>query len=100
MTATPLRPGYDGSLTVIAYRNASGTGVAGATGAASGAPDVYLPGIPTASWVFAVGNDWDRAVARTPVAGQAAPGPVDRHRLGRHLLGAVDGGARAPRRGS
>jgi len=70
VTATPLRSGFDGSLTVIAYRNASGTGVAGATGAPSGAPDVYLPGIATASWVFAVGNDWDRAVARTPVAGQ------------------------------
>ena len=70
VTATPLRAGFDGSLTVIAYRNASGTGVAGATGAPSGAPDVYLPGIATASWVFAVGNDWDRAVARTPVAGQ------------------------------
>jgi hypothetical protein len=70
VTATPLRSGFDGSLTVIAYRNAAGTGVAGAAGAASGAPDIYLPGIPAASWVFAVGNDWDRAVARTPVAGQ------------------------------
>ena len=70
VTATPLRSGFDGSLTVIAFRNAAGTGVAGASGAASGAPDIYLPGIPTASWVFAVGNDWDRAVARTPVAGQ------------------------------
>ena len=44
--------------------------MAGAAGAPSGAPDIYLPGIPAASWVFAVGNDWDRAVARTPVAGQ------------------------------
>ena len=70
VTATPQRTGYDGSLTVVAFRNAAGTGVAGAAGAASGAPDIYLPGIPAASWVFAVGNDWDRAVARTPVAGQ------------------------------
>jgi hypothetical protein len=70
VTATPLRSGFDGSLTVIAYRNAAGTGVAGAAGAPSGAPDIYLPGIGTGSWVFAVGNDWDRAVARTPVAGQ------------------------------
>jgi Bacterial Ig domain/Lysyl oxidase len=70
VTATPLRSGFDGSLTVIAFRNAAGTGVAGASAAASGAPDIFLPGIPTASWVFAVGNDWDRAVARTPVAGQ------------------------------
>jgi hypothetical protein len=70
VTATPLRSGFDGSLTVVAFRNAAGTGVAGAAGAATGAPDIYLPGIPAASWVFAVGNDWDRAVARTPVAGQ------------------------------
>jgi hypothetical protein len=70
VTATPLRSGYDGSLTVIAFRNAAGTGVAGATGAPSGAPDIYLPGVAAGSWVFAVGNDWDRAVARTPVAGQ------------------------------
>jgi Big-like domain-containing protein/lysyl oxidase len=70
VTATPQRSGYDGSLTVIAYRNAAGTGVAGAAGATTGAPDIYLPGIGTGSWVFAVGNDWDRAVARTPVSGQ------------------------------
>jgi hypothetical protein len=70
VTATPQRSGFDGSLTVVAFRNASGTGVAGAAGATSGAPDIYLPGIGTGSWVWAVGNDWDRAVARTPVAGQ------------------------------
>jgi hypothetical protein len=70
VAATPLRSGYDGSLTVVAFRNAAGTGVAGAAGAASGAPDIYVPGIGTGSWVFTVGNDWDRAVARTPVAGQ------------------------------
>ena len=31
---------------MIAFRNAAGTGVAGAAGAASGAPDIYLPGDP------------------------------------------------------
>jgi Big-like domain-containing protein/lysyl oxidase len=70
VTATPQRSGFDGSLTVVAFRNASGTGVAGAAGATTGAPDIYLPGIGTGSWVWAVGNDWDRAVARTPVTGQ------------------------------
>lgn len=70
VTAAPLQGGYDGSLTVVAFKNAAGTGVAGATGAPSGAPDIYLPGISTGSWVFAAGNDWDRAVARTPSAGQ------------------------------
>jgi hypothetical protein len=70
VTATPLRSGYDGLLTVIAFKNAAGTGVAGATGAPSGAPDVYLPGVSAGSWVFAVGNDWDGATARTPASGQ------------------------------
>jgi hypothetical protein len=70
VTATPLRAGYDGLLHVIAFRNAAGVGVAGASGAPSGAPDIYLPGVAAGSWVFAVGNDYDRAVARTPVTGQ------------------------------
>jgi hypothetical protein len=70
ISATPLRRAYDGLLRVTAFNGASGTGVAGAAGAPSGAPDIYLPGVAAGSWVFAVGNDWDRAVARTPVAGQ------------------------------
>jgi hypothetical protein len=70
VTATPERSGYDGSLTVIAFKDAAGTGVAGASGAPSGAPNIYLPAIGTGSWVFAVGSDRDRAVARTPVTGQ------------------------------
>jgi hypothetical protein len=70
VTATPEKSGYPGSLTVIAYRDAAGVGIAAAAGAPAGEPDVYLPGTGMGSWVFAVGNDWDRAVARTPVAGQ------------------------------
>jgi hypothetical protein len=70
ITATPLQSGYQGMLTVIAFKNAAGIGTAGATGAPSGAPDVYLPGVNRGSWVFAVGNDWDRAVGRTPSTGQ------------------------------
>jgi hypothetical protein len=62
--------GYHGSLTVIAFTNASGPGIVGQAGAPTGAPDIYLPGITAGNWVFAVGNDWDRAVARNPVSGQ------------------------------
>ena len=62
--------GWYGSLVVIAFSNAAGVGIAGAQSAPSGAPNVYLPGIAEGNWVFAVGNDWDGAVARTPVAGQ------------------------------
>jgi hypothetical protein len=42
----------------------------GRAGAISGAPDIILPGVVAGDWVFAVGNDWDKAIARTPVAGQ------------------------------
>ena len=70
VTSRPAVTGFHGSLTVIAFRNASGTGVAGQASAATGAPDISLPGIGTGNWVFAVGNDWDGATARTPVAGQ------------------------------
>ena len=59
-----------GRSTVIAFRNAAGIGVAGASGAPSGAPGRLPAGRHQGSWAFAVGNDWDRAVARTPVAGQ------------------------------
>ncbi len=70
ITAVPAATGYDGSLTVIAFGGASGPGVAGAAGAPTGAPSIYLPAVQAGSWVFAVGQDWDRAQARTPVAGQ------------------------------
>jgi hypothetical protein len=62
--------GYHGSMTVIAFTNASGPGVVGQASAPSGAPDIYLPGVAAGSWVFAVGYDWDRAIARVPVSGQ------------------------------
>jgi hypothetical protein len=68
--ATPLRTGYDGLLTVVAFKNAAGTGTAGATGASTGAPDIYLPGVQAGSWMWAVGNDWDGATARAPASGQ------------------------------
>jgi hypothetical protein len=68
--AQPGVAGYDGSLTVMAFTNAAGSGVVGQTSAASGAPAVYLPGVQAGNWVFAVGNDWDHATARTPVSGQ------------------------------
>jgi hypothetical protein len=61
---------YHGSLTVIAFTNASGVGITGQAGARSGAPDVSLPGVSAGNWVFAVGNDWDHAIARSPMSGQ------------------------------
>jgi hypothetical protein len=61
---------YHGSLTVIAFTNAAVTGNVGQASAASGAQDLSLPGVTTGSWVYAVGNDWDKAIGRTPVSGQ------------------------------
>jgi hypothetical protein len=70
VVSQPGISGFHGSMTVIAFRNAAGAGVVGQASAPSGAPDIFLPGVAAGSWVFAVGNDWDRAVARTPVSGQ------------------------------
>ena len=71
VTAQPgVGTAYHGSLTVIAFTNASGPGIVNQTSAPSGAPDIYLPGVSAGNWVFAVGNDWDNAIARTPVSGQ------------------------------
>lgn len=70
VTALTGMGSYHGSLTVIAFTNAAGTSVVGRTGAPSGAPDIMLPGVIAGDWVFAVGNDWDNAIARTPSSGQ------------------------------
>jgi hypothetical protein len=70
ITVSPTVAGYPGLLTILAFAGADGVSVAGAAGAPSGAPSIYLPGVERGSWVFAVGNDWDRAVARSVVSGQ------------------------------
>jgi chitodextrinase len=72
VTATRFSGSYVGSITVAAFRDASLTGV-GATGGASatsGAPSASLLATETGSVVWGVGNDWDRAVARTQGVGQ------------------------------
>ncbi|GAA1968316.1 hypothetical protein GCM10009798_30950 [Nocardioides panacihumi] len=70
VTATPRAGGYDGMLSVFAFRNASSVGVAAAAGSPSGAPNFYVPAVQEGSWVFAAGNDWDGASARRAVRGQ------------------------------
>jgi hypothetical protein len=70
VTSQPGVTGFHGSLTVIAFTNAAGTGIPARASAPTGAPDVYVPGVSAGNWVFAVGNDWDNAIARTPVSGQ------------------------------
>jgi hypothetical protein len=70
VTSTPGKVGYHGSLTVIAFTNAAGVGIVNQAGASSGAPDIVISGASAGNWVFAVGHDWDSAVARVPVSGQ------------------------------
>jgi hypothetical protein len=70
VSSTQASGGVHQSLTVIAFSGAAGVGASGAGGAASGAPTVSLTAQAAGSVVYAVGNDWDRAVARTVPAGQ------------------------------
>jgi hypothetical protein len=68
--ATVAQAGYDLSLTVVAIRAASGLGASATASASSGAPTIMVTTTRASSLVFAVGNDWDRAVAHKLPAGQ------------------------------
>ncbi len=65
VTSTPARAGYDQDLTVIAMQGTAGAGASAAASAPSGAPRVSLTTTDASSLVFAVGDDWDAATART-----------------------------------
>jgi hypothetical protein len=72
VTAT-LSQSVAASMTVLTFTGADPSGVVGATGtgnAATGAPTASLVTTRNNSWVFAVGDDWDNAIARTPGANQ------------------------------
>lgn len=69
VTSTPAKTGYDQSLTVIAMEGVRGIGASVAGSGSTGAPNVSLTTTDTTSLVFAVGHDWDRAVARTLPSG-------------------------------
>jgi hypothetical protein len=71
ISATSSKTGYDVSLTVVAFSNAAGVGSSAGNSARPGTPTVGLTTTAAGSLVYATGNDWDRAVARTPVNGQA-----------------------------
>jgi hypothetical protein len=69
VTSTPARSSYSQDLTVVAYEGVKGVGTSVAGSAASGAPSLKLTTTASTSLVFAVGNDWDNAIARTLPAG-------------------------------
>ena len=63
--------GFRQSLTVVAFRNASGIGASAIANGASGAPTVSLITTRANSLVYGVGNDWSNAIARTLGPNQA-----------------------------
>jgi hypothetical protein len=71
VTATRSAGGYDGSITVAAFRGASSAVGAVAAGAApSGHPEVWLTTTASRSWVWAVGHQWNHAVPPALGGGQ------------------------------
>jgi hypothetical protein len=65
VTSTEAKTGYAQALTVIAMEEVSGVGASVTASGASGAPSLNLTTQGDTSLVFAVGNDWDKAQART-----------------------------------
>jgi beta-lactam-binding protein with PASTA domain len=70
VAAQQLTGGFDQSLTIVAFRGAGGTGAVAAANALTGASAVSLTTTRAGSLVYGVGNDWDRAIARTLGTGQ------------------------------
>ena len=70
VTSTQAVGGFQQSLTVITFTGVSAIGASNVNGAVTGAPTVSLVTQAVGSVVYAVGNDWDSATARTIPAGQ------------------------------
>ncbi len=65
VTSTETKSGYSQDLTVIAMEGVAGIGASAAASGASGAPTLNLTTTASTSLVFAVGSDYDNAIART-----------------------------------
>ncbi len=63
--------GFDQSLTVVAFTGAAGTGASAGASGNSASASVALTTTLANSLVYAVGNDWDSAAARTLGSGQS-----------------------------
>jgi len=59
------KTGYNELLSVVAYEDTDGIGATAVAAAPTGAPSLSLVTSGPGSLVFAVGHDWDNAVART-----------------------------------
>lgn len=65
VTSTLAAGGYSQDLTVVAYEGVLGVGASVAASGAKTAPSLKLTTTAATSLVFAVGNDWDKAIPRT-----------------------------------
>jgi hypothetical protein len=70
ISLTQSSTGYHQSLTVVAFAGATAVGASNTANGASGQPTVSVTTTRAGSLVYGVGNDWDRAVARTVPADQ------------------------------
>jgi serine protease len=70
VTVTAKYAGWPLAMTVVTYQNASGIGAHVVKHASTGAPSASLTTTAANSWVFAVGDDWAKAAARTAGAAQ------------------------------
>ena len=71
VTSAQSTDGYHQSLTVVAFRGAAGSGASAGASGSTGAPTLTLTTTQPGSVVYAVGNDWDNAMARTLPGNQA-----------------------------
>lgn len=67
---SPHGDGYDETLTVVAFKNASGIGSVAKFSSKKGAASGSLKTTKANSWVWAVGDDWLASIPRTVPAGQ------------------------------
>jgi hypothetical protein len=70
VSSTQSRGGFDQSLTIVAFSGAGGIGASASGNGASGAPSLTLTTTKAGAFVYGVGEDWDRPLARTLSAGQ------------------------------
>jgi hypothetical protein len=66
VTATQSRAGFRMFVNVVGISGSAGLGASAAAGGLTGAPKVSLVTTQPQSLVFAVGNDWSRAVTHVP----------------------------------
>lgn len=64
--------GYEGSITVAAFKGSAGhLGAVAVASSGSGAARVSLRTTAAGSWIWGVGHDWDNAIRRTVATGQS-----------------------------